>query len=80
MIYRKRGEKVKINSIKVKLLSAESGLTVEQLAKSSGVAFATIVKARNGGNVSAATLVKLARALGVKPEELLEESEKEGET
>lgn len=67
---------MKINSIKVKLLSAESGLTVEQLAKSSGVAFATIVKARNGGNVSEVTLVKIAKALGVKPTELLTDQEK----
>lgn len=71
---------MKINSLKLKLAAAESGLTVQQLAKVSNVAFATVVKARQGGNVSAVTLVKLAKALGVKPEELLEESEKEGET
>lgn len=71
---------MKINSLKLRLAAAEQGLTVNQLAKASGVSFATVVKARKGRNVSEQTLVKLAKALGVKPEKLLEESEKEGET
>ena len=69
---------MKINSLKLRLAAAEQGFTVNQLAKASGVAFVTVVKARKGGNVSEQTLVKLAKALGVEPTELLTDQEKGG--
>lgn len=59
--------------MKLKLLAAENGFTVEELAQVSGVSFATICKARAGKQVTERTLVKLARALQVDARELIEQ-------
>lgn len=64
---------MKVDAMKFKLLTAESGFTVEELAQVSGVSFATICKARAGKQVTERTIVKLARALQVDAKELIEQ-------
>lgn len=64
---------MKVDAMKLKLLAAENGFTVEELAQVSGVSFATICKARAGKQVTERTLVKLARALQVDARELIEQ-------
>ncbi len=64
---------MKVDAMKFKLLAAESGFTVEELAQVSGVSFATICKARAGKQVTERTIVKLARALQVDAKELIEQ-------
>lgn len=63
---------MKINAIKLKLLAAESGMNVQELAEAAGVAFTTVVKARSGKRVSARTIVRLAKALHVEARELID--------
>lgn len=69
---RKRGDELRVDAMKLKLLSAENGMNVQELADVSGVAFATVCKARAGKEVSERTVVKLARALQVEAVELIE--------
>ena len=64
---------MKIDAIKLKLLSAEKGVNVQELADCSGVSFATVCKARAGKEVSERTIVKLAKALDVGALELMEQ-------
>ena len=64
---------MKVDAMKLKLLSAENGMNVQELADVSGVAFATVCKARAGKEVSERTVVKLARALQVDGKELNEQ-------
>ncbi len=64
---------MKVDAMKLKLLSAENGMNVQELADVSGVAFATVCKARAGKEVSERTVVKLARALQVDGKELIEQ-------
>lgn len=64
---------MKIDSTKFKLLAAESGLNVQELADASGVSFGTVCKARAGKTVTERTIVRLARALDVEPKELIEQ-------
>jgi DNA-binding Xre family transcriptional regulator len=53
----------------------ERGLSVSDLAQRAGVSAATLTKLRMGrGEVMPETLERLAEALGVKPEELVEET------
>jgi transcriptional regulator with XRE-family HTH domain len=47
-----------------------AGLTREQLAVKAGIAGSTLYLAERAGLISEATAVKLATALGVRPEEL----------
>ena len=49
-------------------LRKEKGLTQESLARKAGISFHTLVKIENGGikNPRIETVIKLARALGVK--------------
>ena len=70
---RKRGDELRVDAMKLKLLSAENGMNVQELADVSGVAFATVCKARAGKEVSERTVVKLARALQVDAKELIEQ-------
>jgi len=64
---------LKVDAMKLKLLAAENGFTVEELAEASGVSFGTVCKARAGKEVTERTLVKLARALQVDARELIEQ-------
>ena len=48
-------------------------LTMRELAQSAGVAEATIVNLEKGGTARQSTIKKLARALGLAPEQLLYE-------
>ena len=68
---------MKINSIKMKLLSAEKGLTVKALADRAGLSPGTVVKARAGKEVTEKALVRIADALEIDALELLEASGKE---
>ena len=63
---------MKVNAINLKLLAAEKGLNVQELADTSGVSFATVCKARAGKEVSERTIVKLAKALGIEASELMD--------
>ena len=63
---------MRVDAMKLKLLSAENGMNVQKLADVSGVAFATVCRARAGKEVSERTIVKLARALQVEAVELIE--------
>lgn len=65
---------MRIDAMKLKLLAAESGMNVQELADASGVSFATVCKARAGKEVSARTIVKLAKALDVDAKELIDQS------
>ena len=67
---------MRVDAMKLKLLSAENGMNVQELADVSGVAFATVCKARAGKEVSERTIVKLARALQVDARELISQGEK----
>lgn len=64
---------MRIDAIKLKLISAEKGLNVQALADASGVSFTTIVNARSGKKVSERTIVKLAKALGIDARDLMKE-------
>lgn len=64
---------MKIDAIKLKLLAAESGMNVQELAEAAGVAFTTVVKARSGKKVSERTIVRLAKALHVEARELIDQ-------
>lgn len=63
---------MKVNAINLKLLAAEKGLNVQELADTSGVCFTTVCKARAGKEVSERTIVKLAKALGIEARELMD--------
>ena len=65
---------MRIDAIKLKLLAAESGMNVQELADVSGVSFATVCKARAGKAVTERTIVKLAKALHVDAIELIDQS------
>lgn len=64
---------MKIDATKLKLLAAESGLNVQELADASGVSFGTVCKARAGKDVTERTIVRLSRVLQVEPKELIEQ-------
>lgn len=66
---------MKVDAMKLKLLSAENGMNVQELADVSGVAFATVCKARAGKEVSERTIVKLARALQIDARELISQED-----
>ena len=64
---------MRIDKTKLKLLSAEKGLKVQDLAEAAGVAFTTVVNARAGKEVSERTIVKLAKALDIKAKDLMKD-------
>ena len=66
---------MKINAMKLRLLAAENGLTVQDLSDVSGVSFGTVCKARAGKDVTERTIVKLARALQVDARELISQED-----
>ena len=66
---------MRVDAMKLKLLSAENGMNVQELADVSGVAFATVCKARAGKEVSERTVVKLARALQIDARELISQED-----
>lgn len=61
-----------INGTKLELLTAAKGLNFTKLAELSGVSRQNISTIKTRGTCSAKNLVKLANALGVDVEELLE--------
>jgi len=67
-------------SARIRRWRAEEGLTLQQLAKRSGVATSTVQKVETGQMIpSVAVLLKLAHGLGRRPTELIRESEPERE-
>lgn len=65
---------MKINIIKLGVAMAKLCVTQEELARMAGVNVMTISRAKNGqGNVQLSTIGKIAKALNVQVEDLLED-------
>ncbi|SHI40531.1 helix-turn-helix domain-containing protein [Lutispora thermophila] len=65
---------MKLNQNKLLLAMANACITIGELAEKSGVSRPALTKFTTGkSNPKPATLGKLAKALGVKPEELIED-------
>lgn len=65
---------MKIDNKKLDLLMAEKCLTLEKLSKITGVSQVTIARMKNGSQKPRPiTIGKIAKALGIKPEELIED-------
>ena len=67
---------MRVNVIKLKFLAAECDLNVRELAEKADVAFATVCKARAGKPVSERVIVKLAKALNVSADDLIDRETK----
>lgn len=67
---------MRVNVIKLKFLAAECDLNVRELADKADVAFATVCKARAGKPVSERVIVKLAKALNVSADDLIDRETK----
>ena len=67
---------MRVNVIKLKFLAAECDLNVRELADKADVAFATVCKARAGKPVSERVIVKLAKALNVSANDLIDSETK----
>ena len=61
-----------INTDKVRILAAQQGTNLSKLAEKAGVSRQTISTTMTRGTCRTETAVKLATALGVEPETLLE--------
>ena len=66
---------MKIKSMKIKIAMVERQLTQQALADAAGVTRATLSGALMKGSCSTTTAVKLAKALGVDPEVIMETEE-----
>lgn len=64
-----------INRKKLELLTASKGITFKELAKLSSMSPQNLSTVKTRGTATARTICKLANALGVDVEELLEVSE-----
>lgn len=64
---------MKINCLKLDALQAEQGLTCGQVAEKAGMSRQNFSTVRTRGTCTAVTLGKIARALGVPVESLLED-------
>jgi transcriptional regulator with XRE-family HTH domain len=64
---------MRIDPTKIDLALARAGLRWHELAKKTGIAPATLTAAKQGRNTSGRTVIKIANALGVEPETLLQE-------
>ena len=63
---------MEVDTIKVKRLALDKGLTITALAKKAGVGSATVYSfVENKRSFTTKVINKIARALGVKPSELL---------
>lgn len=62
---------MKINSQKIELMAAKKGMTKAALAVSMGVAPQNLFAICHRGSCTALTVVKIARALGCEPEEII---------
>ena len=63
---------MKINEIKVLLLMADFSINQKQLAERAGISRQTLSAVMNGRNCRPKVLGKLAKALEVKPNEIIE--------
>ena len=62
----------KIDGYKIRGALADSGLSVEQLSKRSGLAVVNIYRYCKGKGIKIENLQKVAKALGVKPSSLIQ--------
>ena len=63
---------MKISNEKLEIAMANECVTRNELAKKSGLAEITLTKMKANPNVKPATVGKIAKALKVKPEDLIE--------
>lgn len=68
---------MRISRSKLDLLQAEQGLTCGQVAEKAGMSRQNFSTVRTRGTCTAVTLGKIARALGVPVESLLEDRKEE---
>lgn len=69
----KRGEKMRVNRIKLITLMAEKDLKIYELANISGLSRATISTVKSGKSCTYDTAVKIAKALNVPVTDLIAE-------
>lgn len=62
---------MKLNKQKILLLCAENQLTLTQVAKNAGMAYATLSACMNGRNTTTRTLYKLSKYFNVSIEDLV---------
>lgn len=62
---------MKVNTDIVELKAAEQGMNLTQLAQEAGISRATLTTIKKNKNCTGQTFLKIAKALKVKPEELL---------
>lgn len=67
---------MRIDRARLAAAMIRADLNGKQLGKKAGVSRVTVSSIRRGSSCAEATVYKLARALGVAPEELLEEGSK----
>ena len=67
---------MKINSLKLELLAAKKDWTWSELARRAGMSQQNMSLIKVRGSATARTICRIAAALGVEPEELLEEVKK----
>lgn len=65
--------KMKLNERKIKTETFKQGLKQKDLMKITGLSLATISKIYNGGSCSSETAMKIATALNINLEELINE-------
>lgn len=63
---------MKISVTKVQLLMAKALLTQKELAAKAGISCQNLSSIMNGTNSKPATVGRISKALGVKPEEIIE--------
>lgn len=68
---------MKLNRLKLDLLQAEKGLSCTQVAERAGMSRQNFSTVRTRGTCTAITAGKIARALGVSVESLLEDRKEE---
>lgn len=70
-MFQKGGVIMIVNLEKFKWIVINSGFTVSELSSTAGVSRATVHRINSGISVKPVTIGKLARALGVKAEDLI---------
>lgn len=63
---------MKVNSKKFEIIMANACMTFSDLSKKSGISQFTIARIKSGTNANPATIGKIAKALNVSVEELIE--------
>ena len=66
---------MKINAVKVKMLIAKRCMSVNEFVGAAHIASSTMRLALSGNKVTVKTLGKIAKALGVDPEDIIEQED-----